>query len=60
MKQLHVLQLLRSNPETPLQTDIRYKVKKIVNSTVPEIDSELDPVGLNAYCESADWTVTVT
>lgn len=61
MKQLHVKQTLELDLDSPDNyRRISYTVKKIVNSTVPEIDSKLDPVGLNEYCESDDWNVTVT
>jgi len=60
MKQLHVKQHLEFDHEALDMRRIRYSVKKIVNSTVPEIDSELDPVALNEYCEDEGWTVTVT
>ena len=59
-KQLHVRQSLQFDPQAPDNCRTDYTVTKVTNSVTPPIHDKLSGDDLEVYCQSDDWSVTIT
>ena len=56
MKKLYVKQMMSLNPSDQKRI---YVVTQVVNSIVPKINEELDPVAVKNYCNLGEWQVII-
>lgn len=61
MKQIHVKHQIEVDPDNPAGKNLHtYTVTKVVNCSQPTIDTVLRDSQLEYYCESEEWTATIT
>lgn len=60
MKTLKVDQILDGFDAATRKANHVYSVVKVTNSTTPHIMDRLTEIELASYCDSDDWTVTIT